>query len=445
MTITKISSVNRVTNQSRLWFHGARTPGQFSDYRLFAWSQGPDGWALFLFIFGTMFLNGPNQQRLLGLLLCGVFGVMCCVRPAATLRRLFPAPPELVLYTAWVLWAGVTGPFVAVDIDAFWKGYQVLPQMLGLVWVVYGVLRLRKGAVNGVFLAMVCGGLVQVGALLSGLTASVEVSEGEQALGATDNPNTLGFMMVWTILCALVLWGLPGRARKWLRAGGILLLPFCGYVVVASASRKSLLGILFLLGFWAIFTSSARKTWVRVFWGGATIVLLLLVLTTALPFLIQHTVMGQRFQDFVEKGGGSLQTAAEENVRYWMYVEGLRMFSEHPICGVGIQNFGAHFWRRTYSHSDLIEPLATTGLAGFLLYQSFYFLILYRATRILMLTRDETVRYRLKMILIGTLVIMLIGCIHCPVRDFRRPFIAQFRTARLGFGLRCLRRQHLRP
>lgn len=71
---------------------------------LFGWTQSLDGWTLFLFVFASMFLNGAGQMRFLGLLMTGMALFSYTINSRKL--RLLPAPPELCLYTVWVLWAG---------------------------------------------------------------------------------------------------------------------------------------------------------------------------------------------------------------------------------------------------------------------------------------------------------------------------------------------------
>ena len=111
----------------------------------------------------------------------------------------------------------------------------------------------------------------------------------------------------------------------------------------------------------------------------------------------------------MEAGGGSIFQGFEHNVRHDMYVEGFKIFLQHPIFGVGLNNFGKYFYTGQYSHSDYMEPLATTGLVGFAFYQAFYVILFLRTRRLLKVVTDPGVRYKLKMILIGLGAIMVIG------------------------------------
>lgn len=376
---------------------------------LLGWARSWEGRALILFVCGSMFLNGENAMQVLGVLMCGVFlmGYACSRVTGASLYRL---APEVKFYALWVLWAGATGPIAAVNLMTFWESYRTVLQMLVMIVVVYCILCMHRQSLAGVFLAVCCGGGVLVGSALLGvdsLTASLESKD--QATGLTDNANTLGMCLVWATLSFLLLLGFAGRMRKWVYTVGLLAAPFFVYVLLASASRKSFVAFLLLLGGWATFGSATRKTLADHIKRSILVVLSIAVLWGGLSFIMQNTLLGRRLQLFSDKSNGSLTDAVDGEERYSMYVEGLRMFLENPITGVGLDNFSELFWSHKYSHSDYIEPLATTGLVGFVLYQSFYFFILRRAIGLLEHVSDEAVVYRLKIIIIGIVTIMLMG------------------------------------
>jgi O-antigen ligase len=376
------------------------------------WCKHLDGLVLFSFVFGAVSLNGFGEQRILGILMIFVFLVIHVKHLINNLRPLLPVPPELKCYTAWVIWAGITGPIVALDMTDFWDSYKVVLQILIMVWVVYSILQMRKhsGIFGAIYIAFVCGGLFQVGTVIGGVQSPFSLLEESRILGATDNPNTLGLIMNWTSLCALFFWYPYSRkSLNFQKSAILILLMVCGYIILSSASRKSAIAFVFLLFAWAIYASIPRRNLLfqlKRFILGFGVIMMVWGL---LPLIAEQTTIGWRFMDFINKGGGSIQSALEAQDRYWMYVDGLKIFLEHPIFGVGMYNFAHYFYGGEYSHSNYIEPLATTGLIGFVLYQAFYVCILYRAIRLLKIVRDLTVIYNLKMISIGMLVIMVIG------------------------------------
>lgn len=376
---------------------------------VFSWCRRLDGMALFVFTLGTIVLSGYGQMRMLGIAMVVSFPVAHFFHLNAAIKRAFPAPPELLYYTAWVVWASVTGILIATDHTLFFGSLRVLLQMFIMVWGAYAILRSHK-TVDVIFLAVLAGGFIQIFALLSGaadLRSLMEVED--RAMGLTTNPNSLGFRMIWCMLCALMFWNLPGR-RQMLRRGFILaLIPVTTYVIMASGSRKSAVAMAFLLIGWAGFAIGAKKGLRDYFKRLVVAGTILLIVVQALPFIMEHTPVGRRFESFFAQGQGSVIYAAEENLRYWMYVDGLRIFLQNPIFGVGLNNFQVHFYTGQYSHSDYIEPLATTGLIGFVLYQAFYVCLLVRAVKLIRSESDVQRLYRLKMTILGVLTIILIG------------------------------------
>ena len=373
--------------------------------RLFYWVPSIDVIALFAFICGSSFLHGQGQLRLLGIIFVTSFFIAHYFTLNTTISKLFPAPPELLFYTTWVLWAGITGFVVAIDYRLFIENYQVLVQMFVMLWMTYAISRTHKTA-DPVYAALLVGGLIQIVSVLSGMTDLRSLMQ-ERALGLTQNPNSLGFRMVWCVFAGLIFWHRSNR--RWFIIKTVIgaIIVAAMYVLMASGSRKSAVAVAFLVFGWAGFAVAPLKgigTYVKRFLMAMAVVC---VLIQVAPFILENTPVGKRFADFFEQG--QIDQAIEKNIRYRMYVDGLRIFLDHPIFGVGLDNFRMYFYTGQYSHSDYIEPLATTGLIGFILYQAFYFFLMLRCLRLIKVVDDLQVLYRLKMILLGLLTIMLLG------------------------------------
>ncbi len=392
------------TSVSQRWHRPAKKPGGS-----FSWGRRLDGLALFAFACSVMFLSGYGQQRILGIAMIVAFSLTTLPRLSPALRRLSPVPPELWLYSAWVVWTGLTGLLVAIDLDLFWAGYRVLLQMFVMVWVAYAIMSNLKN-VDVVFLALMTGGLVQIVFVLGGATGlQYAIHPSQRELGTATNPNSLGFAMVWCTLCALSFWRVHGSWRVIRQALILTLVVAAIFVMLASGSRKSALAMGLLVFSWAVFgratVKSIRNLYASVIIGGV----LVFGFVSIAPDLMDSTVVGRRFQQSSGEGVGGIGEAFERDGRYDMYVDGLRIFLEHPVFGVGLNNFQRYFYSGQYSHSEYIEPLATTGLIGFALYQSFYILLLLRIRRLLGVVHDRVIRYRLKVILLGIMAIMVIG------------------------------------
>lgn len=381
---------------------------------LTAWYRRLDGIALFLFAAGTGFLTGKNQLRAVGLFMAVAFFLANPRKFLRGLGWLRPVPPELLFYSAWVLWVFTTGPLVAVDLEYFWAGGHVLAQMFVMVWIVYGILKATRNGENAIFLGLILGAVVEFFLVVTGMQGMESLIEEprrvERVMGLTHNPNCLGFLMVWATVATLVFW----KSRKmnifW-KALSFMLIGFCAYVLLATGSRKSSIAFVFVLWAWATFAlpEGVGRGLGRIAIPVVLGAMALWLFSTYGMELAANTPVSVRWQQMMEAGGGSIFQGFEHNVRYDMYVEGFKMFLHHPIFGVGLNNFGKYFYTGQYSHSDYMEPLATTGLVGFAFYQAFYVILFLRTRRLLKVVTDPGVRYKLKMILIGLGAIMVIG------------------------------------
>jgi O-antigen ligase len=374
----------------------------------FVWVSHLDAVVLFLFVCGANFLHGYGQLRILGVAMVGFFLLIHLPWFSFVLLRTIPPPPELLCYTTWVAWAIFTGYAVAIDQYSFWNNSKVTFQTMVMVWVIYAILRTRQ-TVNLVLLAIVTGGLIQIAALWLGQTDMLAAAKAERQMGLTNNPNSLGFRMIWCVLSSLMFWHVQGRWRMLFRAGILALISIAGFVILSTGSRKSSLAFVFAFLCWTAYASSAvhgiRAYLARIFAAG----ILLGILTVIMPLVLDNTIVGKRFKRFFDQGQGRLVAAVKAQDRYDMYVEGFVIFIENPLFGVGLDNFKAHSFFKNYSHSDYIEPLTNTGLIGFLLYHSFYAFLLFRSFALLRWVKDTEIIYRLKMIIISVLTIMIIG------------------------------------
>jgi hypothetical protein len=374
----------------------------------FDWICHLDAVVLFLFVCGANFLYGYGQLRILGIAMVGFFFLIHLPWFSFVLQRVIPPPPELLCYTAWVVWAIITGCAVAIDMYSFWNSSKVVLQCLVMVWIIYALLRTRQ-TVEVVLVAIITGGLIQIAAVLIGQTEMTVAVEAERQMGLTDNPNNLGFRMIWCVLCGLMFWQVQGRWRNLIRAGILALIPVAGFIILSTGSRKSTLALLFALLCWAVSASFTVQGMRAYLTRILTVCILLGILANVMPFVLDNSIVGKRFEQFFDEGQGSMVAAAKAHKRYDMYSESLEIFVKYPLFGVGLDNFKVHSFHKVYSHSDYMEPLTNTGLIGFLLYQSFYGFLLFRSFAFLRLVKDVKTLYRLKMIIIIVLTIMVIG------------------------------------
>lgn len=283
-------------------------------------------------------------------------------------------------------------------------------QMVVMVWLVYAVLE-STGNTDLISFAMILGGIAQtisVAGTGSGLGGAM--TSDEKIVGTGTNPNSLAFIMVWCAASALLFWNSNGKWVRTRKTVVIVLVSISVYVLLASGSRKSTLAMGLLLFMWVtVGRGEATKGIKGLILPAIMGILLVIAAMSFAQEFTEKTPAGRRFVQFSSQGQGDIGSAVEDDARYEMYIEGLKISAEHPIFGVGVNNFGKYYHLGCYSHSNYMEPLATTGLIGFLLFQSFYFILIMRIRGLLRNRLDFVVRYRLKVFLMTMIVICVIG------------------------------------
>lgn len=332
--------------------------------------------------------------------------------------KVLEKPGELISYTFWGLWAIVLGAFLWIDYWRYFECVKMLLRMIVLVWTAFAIFSRQRNHVYylvGVFsvavihvLATKLGYHVDLDAGLGGeIVRDVIDLDKSRAEGLTGNANAMGFAMLSGIWAVMMLWQKCNvGARKVMRIFFLFAVVVFSYYIINTASRKSFMVVCLLLFGWFVWMLpgrfSLKNFFVAIFLGS----ILCVVGAFVLSYVMSDTIMGVRFQQWFDAGGGSAAEGFKENIRYWMYVDGFKFFLEHPIAGLGLGQFAAHHWSGMYSHSDYMEPLACTGLVGFILYHGFAFTVTIRIVRLLLRRITDNFSYVLK----GMLLFML--CNH---------------------------------
>ena len=122
-----------------------------------------------------------------------------------------------------------------------------------------------------------------------------------------------------------------------------------------------------------------------------------------------YEMLGQRIETFILSLQGVKTSEGSTSIRISMMSEGLEVFRRHPITGIGIGNSGAYSVHHTYFHNNYVEILADTGLIGFIVYYSFWFVMAINAIRSFRrLGKTNTLR-RMLFCSIGLIMASLVG------------------------------------
>lgn len=392
------------------------------------WWLSIDRVALFLFTVGTLCLNGKNHLRILGAFLLLSFLYKYFINKFDFGKD--KPPSELISYTAWVIWAGITGLFVSVSFFVFKQSFITLINTTLMIWLCYGLLRMNQ-AYRTVFWGIICGCLVQMIALKLNISfvKYVGVVQGEEIIGEgrvaalTGNANSLGFIMVGGSTAAMLLWNTGKSAFQLLKKMFLLAFMVAAvYVTFQTGSRKTTAAIIVLVVGWLTFTLSYGHVMLNMIIRIAIVIGLLVASGWGLMYVLENTVVGKRFAELTQRGSGSIVMGVEEDVRADMYRAGFDMFKQNPIFGVGFAQYQVYYWKGAYSHSDYIEPLACTGLVGFFLYHGFNFFLLKRLLWLRRTTRSNHIRYTVNVMLLAMVVHLLLG-LGVPYWSIQREWV----------------------
>lgn len=224
--------------------------------------------------------------------------------------------------------------------------------------------------------------------------AEAELREGGARVASTlANENKFGAACVMGL--SLCLLSIASKGPRWLIVVWFVSVPVLTMAAINSGSRTALLGSILILlgGLWAF--KAWRGSFIR-----KTVVFLPIISVSAFAlYLLAQTnpIVSERLeQTFDSEGaivtrvlgfvdvvlsGDTQADASGESIgsRAEMIREGVNILSDHPVIGVGLDNFRYASSAGTYSHSNPIEVSVSTGIVGLVLYYSIYVVIVWRA------------------------------------------------------------------
>ena len=393
-----------------------------SSFRVrFSWLFKLDYLIMIMFAFATAFCHGAGVMRVFGIVFA-VTAVILQLNDRMSVRRI-KVPIELKMYLAWVVWSFASGLIVAEFPGVVVYNSTLGIQMSILSFAAYAIF-MNQRQVLPFLAAVIIIALANVAAVKLGYHFNVHDTEivkeavdmGESRIvGLSGNANGLGFIMLNGIWAVILLYRIMDRCVPVVsRLLSIGLLALFSYYALNTASRKSLLVLCVMLCLWFVWMLPKRNSGYGVFFRLLALIIIPLIILPLTAYIMSDTLIGHRFQLLLDAGGGSAIEGYKANVRYALVMDGIEYWLRNPIAGIGIGNFSMIHWSGLYSHSDFIEPLACTGLIGFILYQGFAFSILARLLKLLKRRLPEDVEYVLKgMVLFIVACHYLIG-LGCP-------------------------------
>lgn len=352
------------------------------------------GWALMLFTIGIMTVSHfPGWSRLM----VPLGAILSAFYLPIFLRQRVKIPGEIIIYAAWMAWS-LTGVFTAKGLAQFQESLLIILQIAVMIFTVAGICAARQSLAPVMF-AFLIGGLIAAGSsFFSGeFQLAGQMDMQVRAAGLLRNANSFSYHLLFAIIAVFYFKESYPIRRYWPAYAAILAI--AAVATVYSGSRKGFLGMLAFAGLWYLY--SRRKS---IFEMRLTILVPLLLLAPlyyGIEYVMSETLLGKRFDDVAHHG--------EKNLRVQLYREGLQMIEEHPIVGVGLNNFAVLSSSGLFSHSDYLEVAANTGLIGFMLYFSIYVCLWRRLSRLRKLADDDHLKNLTGVLKAAVITILLLA------------------------------------
>jgi O-antigen ligase len=149
-----------------------------------------------------------------------------------------------------------------------------------------------------------------------------------------------------------------------------LIILLAAFTILITGSRKNFIAlILIVLGYAYIYRSKSMfKNFAKYF-------TFLIFISVVLVWTLNNTVIGERFVDsynrtLLHSQSGSGEHMFDSRARY--YINGWKLFKEHPINGIGLRNYQIYDFANKPLHTEYMTQIAEGGLIGTFLFIYFY-------------------------------------------------------------------------
>jgi O-antigen ligase len=315
--------------------------------------------------------------------------------------------------TFLIVWS-LFGIFVILDFDQYFKYMKWISGGFLVMLSLY-LLELRHGIFRAMLGGYWLGTLMLIVHLILFTPEEFSFIEG-RAVGLTNNSNSLGFMMVAGIICAVsLIFNIEKR-----RLFKIILLSSLGLFLVGlilSASRKSFLSLAFfivLFYYLNFLTNSKNKFLYLILFG-----VLIIAGNFGFQYIVENTYFGERLSDEQLDRGFTGRVSIYENA--------FNVLMRNLVIGVGQGNAVVQEDLGRLPHSDLMSMALGSGLVGLFFYLRFYWVVLkkYNKLKKVLNSRKEVITISLVPIIIA--VYFLIGLGRENYTDvMAMPLIAMF-------------------
>lgn len=266
-------------------------------------------------------------------------------------------------WSVFVIYVLVSGIVVAKNYSIVLNQVSFLLVVL-LVLLYVGFIAETEGTLRFFYqVFMVIAAIYTLSLLRNGVMNS---RSGRLYLSETSNPNSDGIVLAFGVYSTLKLIDLKKPANL-VPLLALSVVEFYG--IFLTGSRKALILAAVFFVFSLLRTWNRRKELsdsTKIFLGLVFIVIIAFGVLWMLPAYMSSSAFS-RMQD----------ADVGINDRWDIAIDALRVFSQHPFFGVGINNYKLYSSYGLYAHSTIPELLSGTGIIGTILFFIPYFSVFY--------------------------------------------------------------------
>lgn len=277
-------------------------------------------------------------------------------------RKVLKSTPVLI-WGLWGIYTAVNWLFhrvESVQVPWIFIGNQIFLVWIAMVVVVYECRRNYQTTLKFILSCLVI--YVLIGLLFQRDTIY------QSGRGGTVLGNVLPLTSLSMVATAVFMY-----VKKWLTLKNLVIIIILSLAAILFvATRKALGGLLILLFFLLItkYPLNNVKNFLSLIFG-------LLVFYVGLSFMLDNTILGERMHGIDESANqfntSNLRILNFLGDRAYFYIKGWEIFKEHPLTGIGINNFMYIDKLKLPFHTEYMAQLAENGIIGTILYVLFYF------------------------------------------------------------------------
>ena len=206
----------------------------------------------------------------------------------------------------------------------------------------------------------------------------------EMESGANISTNDIGSLMAYGCFGVLFAFGLKEHKGFMKTAIKIAYIVGAVSVIFLTGSRKSILAIFIFFGL--LFFLCSRDLFKNM--STVQFLFITLLIIGAIVFVYYFLLPNVENTDLYQRvfGHKSEKAEASDEARISLYISALNDFRDNILVGIGFNNF--KFVHMNYSHSTFVEPLACSGIIGFL-YLAPYVMMLVKQIKLIKLNKDN--------------------------------------------------------